>query len=137
MQMGFEARFAPMVEDGSKRQSFRAWRRRPFRVGDTLQLRKGPRTAPELIGTATVEEVLAFRVWLPYQEREGQLLLADEPTDLSMGDTQRYVQTFDQLEAIAQADGFDHVCMFFSYLERVALTEGQLVKWGDLTHAGA
>ncbi len=42
--LNFHSRFAPLVESGLKRQTIRATRKRPIRVGDTLFLYTGMRT---------------------------------------------------------------------------------------------
>ena len=53
----FQARFAEMVEDGTKRQTIRAFRkdgREPCKIGDTLKLYTGMRTKHcRLLRTAT------------------------------------------------------------------------------------
>lgn len=42
--INFQTQFAPLVENGIKRQTIRAARKRPIRVGDTLFLYTGMRT---------------------------------------------------------------------------------------------
>ena len=42
--LNYQERFAPLVESGRKKQTIRAWRKRPFRVGDRLYHYTGMRT---------------------------------------------------------------------------------------------
>jgi len=42
--LNYQSRFVALVESGQKRQTIRAWRKRPFQVGDRLYHYTGMRT---------------------------------------------------------------------------------------------
>ncbi|MEM6839576.1 MAG: ASCH domain-containing protein [Cyanobacteria bacterium P01_C01_bin.120] len=97
----FKPQFAPLVESGVKRQTIRArGKRRHARPGEALQLYTGQRTKAcrKLIAPdpkCTLVEPL--------------IIILDKETGLDIWfEDQRRYASFDELEAIAIADGFGY-----------------------------
>lgn len=117
----FMARFAPSVEDGTKRQTIRACgKRRPPRRGEQLQLYTGMRTrncrllrrTPCLVAVPIAMDLVANRVRIQIGDVLGEL-------------------TPEEISQLAKDDGFATVDEFFAYF---ASTHGQrftghLIKW--------
>ena len=111
----FEARFAPDVESGRKKQTIRRKRKRPTRVGDVLYLYTGMRTKQcRKLREATcigVTDIIIQPDWsITLNERELMLIEAN---------------------ALARADGFPGLAEFCRFFEgRYGLPfEGELIEW--------
>jgi hypothetical protein len=114
--LNFKAQFAEAVCKGTKRQTIRANRRRPFEVGDTLQFYTGMRTKNcqrirqdekcTFVGRITIDK--NRQVWLGLNRLWG----------------------YDLLE-LAKDDGFstpDEMIDFFEATHGLPF-EGQLIRW--------
>lgn len=124
--LGFQSRFAPLVESGQKRQTIRAYRKdgRDPKVGDRLYLWTGLRQpGARKLGEAIVTNVRAVEL-----NRHGALCLDRMPI---------YPNRFN---AIAQADGFNGTNDVAPMAEMIEWFEnahglpfsGLLIEWGDL-----
>lgn len=61
--LNFQERFAPLILSGKKRQTIRAFRKRPIKPGDTLILYIGMRTKQcRHLDNVKCREVQAFRI---------------------------------------------------------------------------
>jgi len=106
--LNFQQRFAAAVESGEKRQTIRAVRALPLKVGDTLHLFTGMRTrACRRLGTVVCTEVTPFEIvsaggWSIYWVLDDQCM------------------TNDECDALAKADGF--------------ASEYEMTEWFDRTH---
>lgn len=105
----FQPRFAPLVKDGSKRQTIRPTRKHPLKPGEIVSLRqwsslpyRSPQTELRTAQIVSVESVsITLTGNLPVAIN-GRILWADE------------------LQAFAVADGF--------------ASAGEMVTWFDDTH---
>ncbi len=112
--INFKARFVPYIEGGSKRQTIRRTRKRPFRAGDVLYLFTGMRTKTcRRLGTFRCTGVHSIRVTDRGIEVDGRAL--------------RRVET----DALARADGFKDTEEFMAFFrkEHKLPMEGQLIRW--------
>ena len=117
--LNFQARFAPIVESGEKRQTIRAYRKdgRDPKVGDTLYLYTGQRTKRcRKLGEARCRSVQ------PIQIRVGNIALPGKRG----GSTSR------QCHAIARADGFSDWSAMTRWFSRThgLPFKGLLIRWG-------
>jgi hypothetical protein len=117
----FMARFAPSVEDGTKRQTIRACgKRRPPRRGEQLQLYTGMRTRNcRLLRTAPCTAV--YPIAMDLAARRVRVQTGDVMGELDA----------EEVNHLAQADGFASAGDFFEYF---ATTHGQafaghLIEW--------
>ena len=116
--LNFQARFAPIVESGEKRQTIRAYRKdgRDPKRGDTLYLYTGQRTkACRKLGEARCTDTQ------PIQIRAGNIALPGK----------RGGSTGRQMDNIARADGFEDfgaMCHWFARTHGIPL-EGLLIRW--------
>jgi len=117
--LNFKAEFADAVESGEKRQTIRAWRKRPFQIGDTLQLYTGQRTKNarllrvEPCRMAMGVQITFAPIWT------GKIWLGDwslEP---------------DAAEAFARNDGFASLAEMAQWFEKTygLPFDGQLIMW--------
>ena len=118
----FQARFAPAVASGQKRQTIRRLRksgRRHALPGEALQLYTGygSSLAYKLVEPdptcLSVDPVSIIKV-----DDDVQVLVRDEPLSLL------------ELERLARADGFDNIRLFLLFFVESGLPfEGVLIKW--------
>lgn len=88
--LNFQARFAPFVESGEKRQTIRAHRTHPIYVGDHLYLYTGMRTKQcRKLGEAVCTEIVPVKIFKGGSTFLGDSLLGPR-----------------QMEKLAIADGF-------------------------------
>lgn len=119
----FQERFAPAVECGDKTQTIRArGKRRPPRVGESLQLYTGLRTT-------TVRKLL----WTdPVCESVEDISLSARTGVVSMIRDGRWQHLSpDEVEALAKADGFACADDFFDFFlkQHGPTFSGYLIKW--------
>ena len=113
--IGFRRQFAPDVENGTKRQTIRAKRKRPILQGETLHLYVGLRTksARKLLDAVCTEECAIH--------------ISDDH-DVCVGC--RYL-TEPEKDALANADGFTGPSAFVSMMDFFEKIHG-LPFWGQL-----
>jgi hypothetical protein len=120
--LNFQKQFADRVAAGEKRQTIRAWRKRPFRTGDKLFLYTGMRhpKACRKLGEATASRVVP-------------IVIGDGP-----GANQIYVDggwlTAKECTALATADGFECVTDMLDWFRKTHGLPfyGQLIQWDHL-----
>jgi hypothetical protein len=122
--LNFKAQFADAVATGTKRQTIRAERKRPFKKGDKLYLYTGMRTsACRKLGEAVAAVV----------------------KDISIGDGGavaictgggHFVLQGEDLERFARRDGFDSTEAFLDFFRTTHGLPflGQLIMWEEVTH---
>jgi hypothetical protein len=123
----FKAQFAALVESGQKRQTIRAiGKRRHASPGEALQLYTGQRTkacrklvTPDPICTET-HTVTMVRVIAPRRDANAYRLYLDGE-----------LVFWDEVPAIAIADGFGNSTAFFNFFEDAhgMPFPGILIKW--------
>ena len=116
--LNFKARFADDVESGAKRQTIRAWRKRPIKVDDRLYLYTGMRTkACRKLGESDCIDAPPITI----RRVEGVCVAVIVDDDL----LSEY-----QAQQLAQADGFDSLDEFAAFfLPKGGTFYGQLIKW--------
>jgi hypothetical protein len=122
--LNFDQRFASAVESGQKRQAIRAWRRHPWRVGDTLYLFAGQRSsACRCLGQATLLSVQQIQIDVAHYE----IRLETQSADFS------YLAPLPPEAALelARADGFASLGQFFEFFTQPdgRGLSGHLLKW--------
>lgn len=115
--LNFQARFAPLVESGEKRQTIRAMRKdgRDPKPGDTLYLYTGMRTkACWKFGEARCKSVERIQI------RVANIAVGDRPGS-----------TGSQCDAVAVADGFADFGEMLAWFEKThgLPFEGLLIRW--------
>lgn len=131
--LGYKKQFAPLVESGEKRQTIRAMRKRPFKVGDRLYHYEGLRTKAcrKILESEciSVENILITSDGRVYLSRAGIF-------SKFLG---HWLNT-DEKEALAQADGFrgqgcllktsawEQMLNFFRTVHGLPF-RGQVVRW--------
>ena len=112
----FQARFAPAIKAGTKRQTIRRRRRRPTRPGDTLYLYVGQRTKRcQKLREAICVSVEPIDIHPGYIAVDGKVL--------------SFLETWD----LAQAEGFQSTARFYDFfqdhygLRLIGVME--LIKW--------
>lgn len=119
----FQARFAPAILDGTKCQTIRPrGKRRPPRVGETLQLFTGLRTKD--VKRLLFRDAVCTSV-------EGISISARTGVVSMLCSNHWQWLDSDQVEALAKADGFASTDAFFDFfLEHYGQTfSGWLIKW--------
>jgi len=112
--LNFMACFADRIQSFKKRQTIRAYRKRPFRVGDTLYLYTGMRSPSCLkLGQAVAKSV-------------DQIFIDDDVVNVNCETLNGH-----QVHALAVSDGFDGVCEFKAFFKKTHGLPfiGQLIKW--------
>jgi len=116
--LNYQARFAPLVESGQKRQTIRAMRKRPFVAGDTLYHYTGMRTKAcrKLLESVCHDAVVIEMGGAPNQE---WVML------------NRIYLDADDIFLIARADGFQCGVDMLDWFRKVHgfPFKGQLVRW--------
>ena len=97
----FQKQFMPMILSGRKPHTIRRRRKHPTNVGDLLSLYTGMRTK----SCVKIADVICVKVTPINFYPEHQILLDGQ------------YMTTDEIEKLAQADGFDSVNMFFKFFE--------------------
>jgi hypothetical protein len=122
--LSFKARFADDVESGAKRQTIRAWRKRPFRVGDRVYLYTGMRTkACRKLGESDCLQARSIELYCYRTDRYASGWFQSVAIDKDLLREVEIVQ-------LAQADGFDTPREFFAFfLPDGGLFRGQLIEW--------
>lgn len=112
--INFQKQFAIAVQNGEKRQTIRAHRKRQFVVGDKLRLYTGMRTKQ----CHFLRESTAIAVH--------EILIEEDRVFLDNSELDN-----DSLEELASADGFESIDEFFDFFcSTYALPfEGQLIRW--------
>jgi len=130
MLLGFKARFAPMVEDGSKTHTIRAKRKIRPKVGETCHCYTGLRQkGARLLGRWPCVKVEDIRI---YEQRDTYTLgIAIDGVELC----------FDEKNTLAWRDGFRSSGEQFAFTEMTAYwmklhptKEGPFVFEGDVIH---
>lgn len=118
--LNFQARFAPLVESGEKRQTIRANRKRPIKVGDTLYLYTGLRSpGARLLTTAVCSE--AWTIELRQTQARPEILFDGKPLSWNgLG-----------AHALAVRDGFENILELLAWFERTHgfPFRGQVIRW--------
>lgn len=115
----FQKRFAPRVEDGSKRQTIRGLRRdgKNAKKGDPLYLYTGMRTKGcRKLRDAICKDAIPIIIGMGVDERE-------IATD--------HVLSWQEKETLAEADGFENATEMFEWFRRThgLPFTGYLYKW--------
>jgi len=131
--LNFQARFAPLVESGEKRQTIRAYRKdgRDPKPGDTLYLYTGMRTkACRMVGAASCRSVMPIGI-----DKDGGIWRGDCATIEVLGKEFR-VTGYELYGTawctrIARADGFDDVGQMRQWFEKThgLPFEGLIIRW--------
>ena len=116
--LNFKARWADKVESGEKPHSIRAWRKRPFKIGDRVYLYTGMRTkACRKLGESDCIDAPPIII----RKMEGVGVSVIVGSDL--------LSTY-QAEQLARADGFDDLEEFGAFFLPTGGTfYGQLIRW--------
>ena len=120
--------FAPLVEAGTKRQTIRPPRKRPTRVGDTLYLYTGMRTKQ----CRKLREETCTSVWKIEIATPSQIFMFGEPLSPDLASRRRWQLGYDDMLAIAIADGFENdiiaMTSFFQQQYGLPFT-GEVIRW--------
>jgi hypothetical protein len=129
--LNYKSRFAPLVAQGVKPHSIRAWRRRPFKHGDDLSHFTGMRTkacrrirANTICMAASPIEVNAAQRYIILQAEPGSRYFRPaDKTNRRLADT--------EVEQLARNDGFKDADEFFAFFREThgAILCGQLIEW--------
>lgn len=123
--LNFQARFASLVAQGIKRQTIRATRKRPIRVGDTLYLYTGMRTKQcQKLKTANCTMAAGFRITDGDYSGFPAVRIIDGFTSITL-------KSLDQLNALAMRDGFadfNEMKAWFNDTHGLPFV-GQLIRW--------
>jgi len=116
--LNFKAQWADKVELGEKPHSIRAWRKRPFKVGDRVYLYTGMRTkACRKLGESDCIDALPITI------RRVQGVCTAVIVDGDLLSKYQAIQ-------LARADGFDDLEEFAEFfLPDNGTFYGQLIKW--------
>ncbi len=126
--LGFKRRFEPMVRDGSKQHTIRAFRKIAPRVGDMCHCYVDSRQRTmTLIGRwpcVKVQEIIIAGTGCPdstYVEIDGELLVKDERDALAWADGFRSNEPFDEMMSFWRAEhGNKGKPLYF---------HGQIIHW--------
>lgn len=133
--LNFKARFVIPIELGDKRQTIRAWRKRPPpRVGQALQLYTGPRMKPRKIGEATITDTALVILCFHWQGGPGRV-------EMIRGEEGEILEAAADLDEFARLDGFaDWSDMRAFWAETHDIIDsawaGRLIRWGDTFRGG-
>lgn len=115
--LNFKPRFAASVSQGSKPHTIRAWRKRPFRVGDNLAFFTGMRTKQcrRLRPNARCSAVSSIEV----RSLEHKVVLDGKSLNRR------------QIEELACRDGFPGSAEFWDFFADThgPVLRGQLIQW--------
>lgn len=129
MLLGFRRRFAPFIEDGSKRHTMRPKRKRRPVVGETCHCYVDPRQkSMRLLGRwpcVKVEDVLI------YQCGDGTLSMLIEGTEMSM-DEKNYFAWADGFRSRGRHLAWEELSEF--WLDAHGKSEESLEFEGDIIH---
>lgn len=114
--LNFQARFAPLVAAGVKRQTIREWRKRRIKVGDTLYLFAGMRRPG------------CTRLRTEVCRRETPIRITWHNITISGGDDIELL-TPRQQARFARADGFASLAEFRNFFCKDGCHERQLIMW--------
>ena len=121
--IGLKNQFVPLILNGTKRQTIRSTRKRPFKNGDILYLYKNHRTPQaEKIGEYECKSVENIEMnFSPYKDIPGIWEVILDGKGL----------TGEEVREIARADGFKTNKEFFDFFLQNHGTnfKGQLIKW--------
>lgn len=121
--LNFKKQFAPLVESGIKRQTIRALRKQPIKVGDDLHLFTGMRTNACRRLRPVEKCIAADRIEISERAigkfTRAHACLNGRPISHS------------SLQKLAAADGFQTVPEFLDFFDQThgLPFEGQLIKW--------
>jgi hypothetical protein len=110
--LNFQKQFAPAVEEGNKRQTIRARRKRPIVPGDVLHLYTGMRTAScRKLRETRCQDVLRVVLSREFAMIDGEYLI--------------------DRESFAERDGFDSYAAMLAWFEKVhgLPFRGDLIRW--------
>lgn len=127
--LSYKSRFVDLVVNGSKPHSIRAWRKRPFRIGDVISHFTGPRMRPRPIRPATVC-TSAASITIDADLRH--VILGGYSPRYGFGQL-----TLETVEELARRDGFASVTEFFDFFLEVHGSRflGQLIEWDPISQA--
>lgn len=128
--LSYKARFVDLVASGHKPHSIRAWRKRPFKVGDVLMHYTAMRTKacrkirPDTLCTAAVPIKINARLRQVTIGAEGSRFYKRGRLNDS------------SLIALGVLDGFDNINEFFQFFAEThgVVFTGQLVEWNPSTN---
>ena len=135
--LNFQARFAPLVESGEKRQTIRAYRKddRDAQAGDTLYLYTGMRTkACRKLGEARckgVTPVAINRSEKPWRATKYIVYSYEIWTGAGVAQQYRSRLSDRQVANFARADGFNNAKEMVAWFEKThgLPFEGLLIRW--------
>ena len=125
--LNYAAQFAPKVADGSKTQTIRSMRKRPFQVGDMLyHFNRQRHTDCKRLGFSIAEEVLSIDIF----DKEGKTGLAVYLAVGSEPDSGQRRLSNAEVRELAKADGFENIADFYAwFVGSRPHFRGQLIKW--------
>jgi hypothetical protein len=121
--LSYKSFLVPRVVDGSKPHSIRAWRKRPFKVGDRIAHFTGSRFNPRRIRPDTF---CTSAAGITIDADQGYVILADYSPRYGFGHLSPA-----KVHELALADGFASVAEFFNFFqeEHAGKLHGQLIEW--------
>lgn len=124
--INFKSHFVDAISEGKKRQTIREMRKRPFKIGDKLQLYTQQRTKNSrlLLETEAVD----------VQRIKMTVVCCPIDRQIQIGN---FILSLEAKEKLAQQDGFNSLDEFWDFFfdnpdKEMEGFEGQLIKWGCL-----
>jgi hypothetical protein len=128
MQLGFKARFVPMIEDGSKTHTIRAKRKIRPRVGETCHCYTGLRQkGARLLGRWPCVKVETIEI---YERGDGSLGVVIDGLELAP-DEKNELAWRDGFRSTGRRLAFTEMATYWRVLHR---KEGPFVFEGDVIH---
>jgi len=114
--LNFKKQFVEEILSGEKKQTIRAMRKRPFKVGDRLYLYTGMRTKQcKKIGEAVCTKVEHIKIYYK--------------NDILNVKLKGRILSFDELNYFAVYDGFNGVFGFIGFFKDITPFSGQIIYW--------
>ena len=121
--LNFKKQFAPLVKAGCKQHTIRGWRKRPFKVGDTLSFFTGSRFKPVRI---RCDALCMAAVPIEVNAHHRYVIISEGSRHYKAGRLDDH-----SLKVLALIDGFDSLEEFFQFFKEThqGLLCGQLIEW--------
>jgi hypothetical protein len=112
--LNFKKQFVQKILSGKKKQTIRAMRKRPFRVGDRLYLYTGCRTKQcKKLGEAVCTKVDRIEI----------------PEEICKTKINDIIPCGVDIIEMAHKDGFDHIQLFIDFFKKRLPFTGQIIYW--------
>lgn len=118
--LNYQKKFAPLVEKGIKRQTIRARRKRPVRVGENLYHYTGLYTkSARLLRRCPCNYVADIDIDLDIDKRIEVVINRETPL------------SYEEKEALAKKDGFSNMDEMFNFFKDLYGLPfyGQIIRW--------